>query len=207
MEEENTEKTQGWSLQAHPGHSDPHPPGNVGPDLYSNSSTNTHTLMHIHTHTYTHIPAHIHTHPHTYTHIYTCTHTHTPHTHPHTHTHIYTPTHTHLHIHLPPNTIFPSTGSDPSLQTQRRSLPPTQSPAFLVPGMSRASPAVSPCPCLWSGRGQGGSRPQLLCHLPCHPKQDVTKSQGPYVSGETNRSGGKSPAPGTGRGWGCPLRG
>ena len=167
--------------------------------------THTHSCIYTHTHIHTYLPTYTHTHTHTHTYIPAHAHIHPTHT--RIGTHIYTPPHTHLHIHLPPNTIFPSTGSGPSLQTQRRSLPPTQSPALLVPGMSRASPAVSPCPCLWSGRGQGGSRPQLLCHLPCHPKQDVTESQGPYVSGETNRSGGKSPAPGTGGGWGCPLRG
>ena len=110
MEEENTEKTQGWSLQTHPGHSDPHLPGNVGPDLCSNSSTNIHTLMHIHAHTHTcthpptythahtHTPTHPCTHMHPCTHTYTCARTYTD-TRAHTHTHIHLHTHTPAHIH------------------------------------------------------------------------------------------------------------
>ena len=183
---------------------DPHPPGNVGPDLCSNSSTHmhiharihmyahtpahmcTHVHTHLHTHAtaYTHIHvAHVHTHLPTYTHIHTHVHTHmcTPvyidtctHIYSHTHRHIcthpcaHTPTHIpHTCIHTHPlhfhtlqfmtltHTPSPRTGSCPSLQTQPRSLLPTQSPAFLLPGMTRSFPPVSPPPSLewpWAGR-------------------------------------------------------
>ena len=60
---------------------DPHPPGNVGPELCCKSSTH----MHIHM----------------------CTHAHTS-TRPHIHMHTHTPAHTHTHKHLHTHTPFTS---------------------------------------------------------------------------------------------------
>ena len=205
--------------------------------VHARAHTPAHTCNCIYTHTCracTHTSAHIHTHVHTHmctpvyidtcTHIYTHTHRHIC-THPcaHTPTHIpHTCIHTHpLHFHTLQfmtltHTPSPRTGSCPSLQTQPRSLLPTQSPAFLLPGMTRSFPPVSPPPSLewpWAGREpppppqQTCPGPQLLCHLPCHPERDVTKSQGPYVSGKLTTATGIHLLLGRAWGWGCPLRG
>ena len=106
---------------------DPHPPGNVGPELCSNSSTHmhihartytcAHMCTHVHTSTHPHIHMHMHTPTHPCTHMHPCAYTHThvhTDTHPHIHMHIYTPAHTHLptythtHKHLHTHTPFTS---------------------------------------------------------------------------------------------------
>ena len=178
MEEENTEKTQGWSLQTHPGHSDPHPPGNVGPDLCSNSSTNTHTLMHIHaqTHTCTHPPtythAHTHPYPHTPAHTYTCAFTYR---HTCTYTHSHTPAHTHT-LHFPVLQTAPLTSH---FHTQDRQLPLRLSNTDWE---SYPSLTPSPPPSFFP--------PHLV---PVHPSIHLLRP--PCVSGSTNTGNTPAPAP------------
>ena len=139
----------------------------------------------------------------------------------HAHTHTYT---THMHTHTPP-ALPHSAIHDPHPHTlsQDRQLPfPAQvtathsEPCFPHPRNDPVTPTCVPSPLPGVAVGREGAAPhpqqtcpgpQLLCHLPCHPERDVTKSQGPYVSGKLTTAMGIHLLLGQAWGWGCPLRG